>query len=117
MVQIVPLWRFLPANSEAVSLAELIELRWHFIGGTARRNHAILGEIRPAAESNAAVSFGERGGAAIGGFLALWVGVEEPPALGEGMGDLGRRVVGEVLADVLVAHQRDLLLHQPIILL
>lgn len=117
MVQIVPLWRFLPPNSEAVSLAGLIELRGHLIGGTAGRNHAIIGEIRPIAESDAAVALGERGGAAICGFLAFWVGVKESPAFREGVGDFGRRVVGEVLADVLVAHQRDLLLHQPIILL
>ena len=117
MVQIVSLWRFLPPYSEAVSLAWLIELRGNFIGGTAGRNHTIFGEIRPIAESNAAVAFGERGGAAICGFLAFWVWIEESPAFGEGVGDLGRRVVGEVLADVLVAHQRNLLLHQPIILL
>lgn len=76
-----------------------------------------MGEIRPIAEANAAVSFGERGGAAVGRFLAFRVGLEEPAAFGEGVGDFGGGIVGEVLADVLVAHQRDLLLHRPIILL
>jgi hypothetical protein len=75
MVEVIPFWGFFATNAEAIGLAELVELRGSGVGGGGGGDDGALGEIRAAAEADAAVALGERSGAAVVGLLAsAWLG-------------------------------------------
>jgi hypothetical protein len=53
VVGVVTLWALLSPDRKAEGHAEFVELRPLAVGGGARRNDCVLGEVRPLAEADA----------------------------------------------------------------